>query len=182
MSSIGSNLTLHYLQSPSNVVSVDPDTSLIAPGNVIQTLVTRIGPAVQSYASSDPQYTGLQIQITPKHANSIITVDAYLTSSQTYVNSFAIFRNGAPTISTGANSNSNEGNMQQTWYFGTSTTSHLYANKLTHWESAASTVPRTYAVYVTSAWSGGVQTVYLNNRSDNDMASFSYLVVKEITQ
>jgi hypothetical protein len=157
--------------------------SVYAPGSVIQAFNSVSGPVRYTFASLTPQVIpGLSITFTPLFANSIILVQASVSGSQTHVNSYGVFRNGATTVSTAGQTNLNEPDMQVTQYLGTATTENIYQVPVMHFETAANTVSRTYAIYVTSGWSGTTYSTFVNNRNSNDMASFSYMTVMEIAQ
>jgi hypothetical protein len=156
--------------------------SIKAPGTVLQVVTARLGPGIISYASLDPVNTGLGITFTPLHATSLLVIQVYITGSATYVNSYGIFRNGAPTVSTSGFPNSNQPDMQLTTYYGISTPDYMTTQALTHSETAGSITARTYSVYGTSGWAGTVYTSYVNNRGANDMCSFSYMTITEVAQ
>jgi hypothetical protein len=157
--------------------------SVYAPGSVVQAFNSVSGPVRYSVASLTPQVVpGLSITFTPLFANSVILVQASVSGSQTHVNSYGVFKNGVATVSTAGQTNLNEPNMQVTQYLGTATTEWIYQVPVMHYETAADTTARTYAIYVTSGWSGTTYTTFINNRNSNDMASFSYMSVMEIAQ
>ena len=155
----------------------------VAYQNVIQVQTAVAGPARQTISSQSPTLvSGLSLSFTPRFSNSLIFIRAVVNGSFTYVCSLGIFRNGAATVSTSGFTNNNEPNMQDTFYFGTSTTDHIYTKQVLHYETAGSTTARTYAVYCTSGWAGVTYTTYINNRASNDMASFSHMIVMEVSQ
>ena len=152
-------------------------------GTVVQIQNATSGPARQTITSSSAvAITGLSVSFTPKYANSIILIEADICGSHTYVNSYGIFRDAAPTVSTTGQTNSNEANMQATQYIGSTSSDLIYSVALRHYETSANTSARTYAVYCTSGWSGVAYSTYINNRASNDMAGFSYMTVTEIAQ
>jgi hypothetical protein len=141
------------------------------------------GPTRYTFSSATPQVIpGLSIAFTPRFSNSIILVKASVSGSNSYVNSYGVLRDGIATVSTAGQTNNNEPNMQTTQYVGTSTTDWIYQVPVMHYETAGSTATRTYAIYVTSAWSGTPIATYVNNRASNEMACFSYMSVMEIAQ
>jgi len=164
-------------------IMVDPTNTLYAPGHAIQTQNVIIGPASQTISSATPVgVTGLSIAFTPKNANSMILITSQVSSNSPHVSSFAIYKNGAATVSTSGYTNSNEPNMQVTTYLGTDVTSELWSWSLMWYELAGNTTARTYQVYASAAWAGTPRALQINNRSSNDMASFSYMTIMEIAQ
>jgi hypothetical protein len=163
---------------------VGADTgSVCAPGTTVQVANSISGPTRYTYNSATPQVVpGLSITFTPRFSNSLILVRASISGSNSYVNSYGVFKNGATTVSTAGQTNLNEPDMQATQYLNTATTENIYQVPVMYYETAGSTTARTYAIYVTSAWSGTPILTYVNNRNANDMASFSYMSVMEIAQ
>lgn len=181
-----STLSVETLQGSSTngkQIVVPTGHTIYAPGHYIQIKTTKTEAARQVFTTTTPQLiSGLSIDFTPKSASSLILVEAVVAGSFTHVNSCGIFKNGSTTVSTTGYTNRNEPDMQMTTYYGQSTTGWMMNFPLMHYEIAGSTTQRTYAVYTTSGWDGGSYTTYVNNRVDNDMASISYMTVKEIAQ
>ena len=173
--------TLEGRSAGSNIITVPTGHTLYAPGHIVQVQTAVIGPARISISSTSPTaVTGLSVSITPKNANSRMVVYAAVHGSSTYVNSYAIFKDGIATVSTSGQTNNNEANMQITTYKNSSSNDLLWVEPLMHTELSGSTAARTYQVYVTSGWSGTTYTTHINNRNSNDMAGFSYMWVMEI--
>jgi len=152
-------------------------------GSVVQVQTVRTGPAVQTISSTSPvALTGMSIVFTPKFANSKIVVQAQISTSATYVSSFAVYKNNATTVSTSGFNNVNEPNMNITTYFGGSSgPDFLYSIPLIHFEDAINTTARTYSIRATSGWGGTVYTLRINDRG-SDMAAFSVMTIMEISQ
>ena len=176
-------------------ISIDGSGSLTAsgssvvsyPGAVLQVQAARSGPARQDIASTSPTLiTGLSINFTPKKVGSLLIFDAQISSSNTHVCSFGIFKNATATVSTSGQTNDNEANMQVTSYYAKPTndarTDVIHQTNLMHYETVDNLTTRTYGVYGTSGWAGTTYTLCINNRSNNDMASFSYFTIMEIAQ
>lgn len=154
-----------------------------APGTVVQVKTAMSGPIRQTITSTSPvAITGLSINFTPKYADSLILIDAQISTSATHVASFGIFKDGSATVSTSGETNTNEPNMQTTWYIGTSSPDYMQTIPVKHFEISSNTTARTYAVYATSGWAGVAYSLYINNRQNNDMAAFSVMTVTEIAQ
>ena len=157
------------------------------PGAVLQVQAARSGPARQDIASTSPTLiTGLSISFTPKKVGSLLIFNAQISSSNTHVCSFGIFKDGVGTVSTSGQTNDNEANMQVTSYYAKSSndarTDVIHQTSLMHYETVDSLATRTYGVYGTAGWGGTTYTLCINNRSNNDMASFSYFTIMEIAQ
>jgi hypothetical protein len=154
-----------------------------ASGAVVQQAFARSGPGAQVIVSAAPvAVTGLSVTMTPLYADSIISIEAAITTNGTYVSGYGVYKNGAPTVSTTGFTNLNEPNFQVTTYYGqvTTQTQLLYAIPVMHYEAAGDLLPRTYQIYATSGWVGAAYGLFINNRASGDMASFSYMTVKEI--
>ena len=155
-------------------------------GTVIQMASASAGPARQTIASATPVViTGLSVDFTPRRSDSKILISAQIATSATYVSSYGVFQDGSATVSTTGSTNSNEPNMDITWYDGgsTTTTSYIYQIPILTTLNAGNTNQRTYDIRATSAWSGaGPYTLYINDRAQNDMASFSRMFIYEVAQ
>ena len=148
---------------------------------IVQHLSAIAGPARQDITSATPvAITGLSITITPKYTDSIILVKANIVGNQNHVTSYAVYRDGAATVSTSGYTNTNYPNMQATSYKGFSNTNYLEDFPMMHYETSGSTTSRTYAIYGLASWSSTNYSLMINNRSSNDMASFSYMEVFEV--
>ena len=169
--------------------SITPSGSSVVsyPGAVLQMQAARSGPAGQTISSTSPTLiTGLSISFTPKKVGSLLVFNALISSSHTHVTSFGIFKDGASTVSTSGYTNDNEANMQATSYFpplsSDTRTDVIRQTSLMHYETVDSLTARTYGVYATAGWAGTTYSLYINNRSNGDMANFSYLTIMEIAQ
>jgi hypothetical protein len=148
---------------------------------VVQYLYAISGPARQTISSLTPVIiSGLSLTITPKYNNSLIVIEGVILSSNTHVSSYGVFKDGATTVSTAGQSNLNEANMQVTNYIGSGTTSELWTIPIRHHEISSTLLARTYDIRATAGWGGTIYSLYINNRDDNNMAGFSYMIVKEI--
>lgn len=167
----------------SGLITVPSDNLLYAPGTVLQVASTSSGPTRQTISSTVAvAIDGLSILFTPRFDTSRIVVQAQISTTATYVASFAVFRNGVNTTSTAGFTNSEEANMNFTTYTGPNSADVLYCFPMLWSELAVTTAARTYQIYGSSAWAGTATTMYINNRASNDMASFSHMIVTEIAQ
>lgn len=158
--------------------------SVYAPGSVIQVAYASSGPARQTISSGTPvAITGLSVEFTPKFANSLIVINAQISSNLVHVSSFGVFQDGVSVVSTSGQSNSNEPNMNVTTYIGSSSAGEMWCIPIIWGGSAGSTTPRTYDIRGTARWADGtIYALQINNRDSNDMASFSAMTVTEIAQ
>lgn len=100
----------------------------------------------------------------------------------TFVTSFGVYRDGVATVSTSGFTNTNQPNMQVTMHTGNAANaSNIFRHPVFHYEVAGAG-ERTYQIYATDGWSGTANALYINNRADNDMTSFSHMIVMEIAQ
>lgn len=158
-------------------------TTVNASGAIVQQAFARSGPAAQTIVSIDPVLiTGLSITMTPLYADSIMSVEAVISTNNAYVSGYGVYKDGLPTVSTAGFTNTNQHDLQLTVYEqGTGgSAGDMYAVPIMHYETAGDLLPRTYGIYATSGWAGAAYTLIINNRNLGDMASFSYMTVKEI--
>jgi hypothetical protein len=152
-------------------------------GTVIQMGSASSGPAKQTFTSTTPVViTGLSVDFTPRRSDSKIIITSSICTNLTYVCSFGIFQDGSATVSTSGQTNSNESNMSITTYTGGSNTNLLWTVSMNVILNSGSTTQRTYDVRATSGWSGTGYALTINNRSNNDMASFSTMIIYEVAQ
>jgi hypothetical protein len=148
---------------------------------VVQYLYAVSGPARQTISSLTPVIiSGLSLTITPKYNNSLIVIEGVILSSNTHVSSYGVFKDGATTVSTTGQTNNNEPNMQVTSYIGNTSADEFWTIPIRHHEISSNLTTRTYDIRATSGWSGTTYALHINNRSGNEMAGFSYMIVKEI--
>lgn len=167
----------------SGLITVPSNNLLYAPGSILQVQTASSGPTRQTISSTAAvAITGLAVEFTPLFATSRIVVHAQISTTATYVSSFAVFKNAVNTTSTAGFTNSDEANMNFTIHNGVDTSDYLYSFPLLWSEVAGSIAMRTYQIYGSSAWAGGTRSLHINNRNSNDMASFSHMTVTEIAQ
>ena len=138
------------------------------------------GPTTQTISSTTPvTITGLSVNYTPAGTNTTIFIFANINHSRSHVLSFAIYKDGLPTVSTTGFVNNNQPDMQVTYYTGedagTIVNSHLM-----HYEVSGSTAPRIYDVRGTASWNNNTRALYIDNRNSGDMAAFSHMVLMEV--
>jgi len=149
--------------------------------NIVQMQFARSGPARQTISGTVPQtISGLSIDFTPKFADSLILLEAIYTHTFVYVNTHGFYQDGSTIVSTSGFTNSSSANQQQTVYFNGTSTDRIYPVHIMDTVAAGSTVQRTYDVRCLSRWIGTSYTSYVNNRNNNDMASFGHFTVTEI--
>jgi len=166
-------------QITAGAIEVD---KLHSPGTIVQVQTATSGPARQTINSTSPvAISGLSIAFTPKFSTSKIIIISNVVHTKGHVVSFGYYKGSAKVVSTSGYTNTNEPNMNVTYYAGNDN-NQLVSSTIMHEENATSTSARTYTLRATAGWNGGNYTVYINNRSSNDMASFSYMTVYEVAQ
>ena len=179
------NLTGNTLTSNANLNLTGSWTDAPA-GTVIQMASASAGPARQTIASGTPVViTGLSVDFTPRRPDSKILISAYISTNAVYVSSYGVFQDGSATASTSGYTNTNEPNMDATFFDGgtTSATSYVYQIPILTTLDAGNTNQRTYDIRATSAWGGGgPYSLYINDRGQSDMASFSRMFIYEVAQ
>jgi hypothetical protein len=179
------NLTGNTLTSSANLNLTGSWTDAPA-GTIIQMASVSTGPARQTIASATPvAITGLSIDFTPRRSDSKIVISAYISSNAIHVSSYGVFQDGSATASTSGYTNSNESNMDATYFDGggTTATNYMYQIPILTTLDAGNTSQRTYDIRATAAWGGaGPYTLYINDRANNDMASFSRMFIYEVAQ
>lgn len=164
-------------------ITVPANNILYSPGTILQVVSASSGPLRQTInTTSAVPIDGLSVTIYPKFPNSRIVVEAQITSTATYVSSFGIYKNDAAVTDTTGYTNSEEPNMAYTVYLGESAPDNIYSWPLLWSEVPNSTSPIKYTIMASSAWGGTATATYINNRSSNDMASFSHMIVTEFAQ
>ena len=158
-----------------------PDGKLLGTGQLIQSAFAQSGPARQTITSAVPvAVTGLSIAFTPLNPSSTVVITAYISHSLTYVSGFAIYKDGTPTVSTAGFTNNNAANSQITQYQTDDTTgTTITTTRITAYDIAGNTLQRTYAVFGNAYWPSVTYNLFINNRNENDMASFSYMHIFE---
>ena len=179
------NLTGNTLTSSANLNLTGSWTDAPA-GTIIQMASASAGPARQTITSGTPVViTGLSVDFTPRKSDSKILISAYISSGVTHVTSYGVFQDGSATASTSGYTNSNEPNTDATYYEGggTSETNYLVQIPILTTLDAGNTSQRTYDIRTTAGWAGGgPYTLYINDRAQSDMASFSRMFIYEVAQ
>ena len=151
--------------------TVDASSGLTTPaGHIVAVHNARSTVASQSINSTSlVNITGLSITITPKNANNLIIMDAVVPTTHTYVTEYAFLK---------ANANLTQflSEVQST------ETSSLLSVSMQHFETAGNTNSRTYTVAACSKWGSQGYTMYVNNRSDGEMACFCMFRLMEVAQ
>ena len=169
--------------------TVDASSGLTTPaGHIVAVHNARSTVAAQSINSTSlVNITGLSITITPKNANNLIIMDAVVPTTHTYVTEYAFLKDGATTVTnvTGGVNQSGIANANLTQFLSevqSTETSSLLSVSLQHFETAGNTNSRTYTVAACSKWGSQGYTMYVNNRSDGEMACFSMFRLMEVAQ
>ena len=158
------------------------------PGHIVAVHNARSTVNAQAINSSSlVNITGLSITITPKNANNLIIMDAVVPTTHTYVTEYAFLKDGATTVTnvTGGENQPGIDNANLTQFLSevqSSETSSLLSISMQHFETAGNTNSRTYTVAACSKWGSQGYTMYVNNRSDGEMACFSMFRLMEIAQ
>jgi len=163
------------------------------PGSTLQTKFVKIGPDRLTISNANATLIpGFELELTPESDNSLFIIEANISTTATYVTSFGVYANHrpgggsgtfTPLNDTGNQTNNNEPHMNFTMYQGHNTVDHLYNLHLLHVDDPPALNPgetHKFQIRATSAWTGGVRTLYINNRNANDMASFSTLKITEV--
>lgn len=157
-----------------------------AAGEVLQSVsaTTGFGGTMQSINSSTKQaVTGLSVTITPKYNNSKMLISGYLHSSATYVMGLAIYKNGSSLI-TGNTQTNQTGGSENLWTSFNQAISlevgSCFPYPFMYEDTVSNTNATTYQIYANSGWSGSTNTLYINDRSQDDMRSQSWITVQEI--
>ena len=169
--------------------TVDASSGLTTPaGHIVAVHNARSTVSAQSINSTSlVNITGLSITITPKNANNLIIMDAVVPTTHTYVTEYAFLKDGATTVTnvTGGVSQSGIANANLTQFLSevqSTETSSLLSVSMQHFETAGNTNSRTYTVAACSKWGSQGYTMYVNNRSDGEMACFSMFRLMEVAQ
>ena len=161
---------------------------LIQPGDIIQMKYDQFtsGQTIadtQDVTDGNALISGLNIVMYPKRSNSIIVLEAHIHHSHSYVVSFGFIINGTAAVSLSGNSNSSGSNV--TTYEGSNDTNHCSVTsfKVSPTNPGAGT-RMDIRVGATSSWSGddNSYTLYINDRSSQDMSSLSSITAYEIAQ
>lgn len=163
-----------------NTITVPSGHKLYAPGSVVQVQHVRTSSATDMSVQDLSAISGLSISFTPKFANSKILLTAMINSNATYVASFGFLKDGSSLTSTSPNSNT--GTSLATTYYGDSVTTNMRPIYIEWMDDATSTSARTYAAGATSSWGGTINTLRINDRSDNVMRSYSSMTIMEVAQ
>ena len=157
-----------------------------AAGEVLQSVsaTTGFGGTMQSINSSTKQaVTGLSVTITPKYNNSKMLISGYLHSSFTFVSGLAIYKNGSSLI-TGNTQTNQTGGSESLWTAYNQTqgdvTGSCFPYPFMYEDTVSNTNATTYQIYANAGWGGSTNTLYINDRSNDDMRSQSWITVQEI--
>ena len=179
------NLTGNTLTSNANLNLTGSWTDAPA-GTILQMASASAGPARQTISSATPVViTGLSVDFTPRRSDSKILISAYISSGVIHVSSYGVFQDGSATASTSGFGNTSEPNMDATYYQGNSTTGTNYLVQIPILTTldAGNTNQRTYDIRAMADWAnGGPYTLYINDREQSDMASFSRMFIYEVAQ
>ena len=161
---------------------------LILPGDIIQMKFSQnsIGQTIadtQNVTDGNALINGLNIVMYPKRSNSVIVLEAHIHHSHSYVVSFGFIVNGTSAVSIPNNSNSS--GSQVTTYEGNNDTNHCSVTSFKVSPSNPGAGTRMdIRIGATSSWGGDdtSYTLYINDRSSQDMSSLSSITAYEIAQ
>ena len=111
-------------------------------------------------------------------------MDSTIATSFTYVTNYAFLKDGSTTVTSLGSTGSAMANSQLIQYLPESDNTdnnQVMQVTLQHFETAGNTNSRTYTVACNSMWTSAY-SMRVNNRSSNDMSSFSTFRVMEIAQ
>ena len=125
----------------------------------------------------------LLISFTPKSSTSKILLQSNIYSTETHVTTFGFLENinGSDTIVSNVSNGNTVGSISTT-YRGNGITTNIYANPIAYMVDSNGTSTRTFKVGATSSWANVLYTLYINDRSSNDMRSVSSFTITEIEQ
>lgn len=150
------------------------------PGTVIQ--VQHVRTSATRYTISADNLTAipeLEINFTPKFANSKILLTAMINASSNHVTTYGFLKNNAVIIS---NTNTNSDGSILTVYDGQDIGSYIYGQYVEFMDVATSLSPINYRAAASASWSGSPRSLYINDRDGNDMRSISSMTIMEIAQ
>lgn len=163
-----------------NVISIIGKNKLKFSGSVVQTAYVVSSPTRYGIASQDlSAIPELEINFTPKFADSIIILTAMLNGCSQHVTTYGFLRNGSPVIQ---NINTNSNGSISTVYDGQDIQDYMYNQYIEYKDLANGTATINYKAACSASWAGGVRTTYINDRAGNDMRSVSSMTIMEIAQ
>lgn len=171
------------IQAQSGIPAGDITSGTIAharmpSGSIVQTAFVSTSNRVDISSQDPVAITGLSISFTPRFSDSNILLQAMINSNEYYVTSFTFLKNGSSLTTTSPNSNTNAALF--TLFDADSVSTNMRNAYLLWSDPAGSTTARTYAVGGTSSWAGTINTLIVNDRSDNVMRSYSTFAIFEV--
>lgn len=176
------NIKLQYLEGlPGNsTISITGQNKLKSKGSVVQAAYVVSSPTRYAIASQDlAAIPELEINFTPKFADSVIVLSAMLNGCSQHVTTYGFLRNGSPVI---LNNNTNSNGSISTVYDGQDIQDYIYNQYIEYKDLANGTATINYKAACSASWAGGTRTTYINDRNDNTMRSVSSMTIMEIAQ
>ena len=108
-----------------------------------------------------------------------LEISGEISGSFYHVSGIAVYVDDV-AINTGTGTNRCHVDCMKTRYFGTGSNSYIVSVPYDTTTDILTVGVHTIKIGVICKWAGTKRTMYINNRSDNDMASSSCLIVKEL--
>lgn len=151
---------------------------IYAPGMVIQTAVATSSRNRQSvYGDNLVAIPELSISFACVLSTSWLLLRACIQTTGQHVSTYGFLANGG-VIYTNTNTNSN-GSVSTT-YMGDDDANYMRNNMIMGRYAPGTTSAITYSAAASASWSGGLRTLYLNDRANNDMRGTSSFTIMEI--
>lgn len=151
---------------------------IYAPGMVIQTATVSSSRNRQSvYGDNLVSIPELSISFACVASTSWLLMQANIQSTGQHVSSYGFMANGSVIY---ANTNTNSNGSVSTTYFGDDDGNYMRSYMIMSRYLPGTTGAITYTVGASASWSGGLRTLYLNDRVNNDMRGTSSFTIMEI--
>ena len=161
-------------------IGIDP-SAIAQPGTVLQ-VQKAITEGIQLINSASmAEINGLIIDFTPKSANSTIILEAMISTSDTHVTSFGFWKDNVTMRTVSVSNNNGTDNLVTSYHSANgSATDDIRQIFLLDYETNTSTTTREYAIRCMASWSTTNYNLYINDRGNDDMASFSTFTIWEV--
>ena len=154
-----------------------------SPGCIVQVQYAETSATRYTISSQNiDDIPGLSISFTPKFITSKLLLVAMINSSATYVSTFGFRKDGTNMISSTDANNTNSTGSISTTYDVEIAASVMHNMTIQYMHTPNSLDSATYTVAACSSWAGTLYTLYINDRSTNDMRSISNFTIYEIAQ
>lgn len=161
-------------------ISIDSNSTIVGAGSILQVKHVRTSPIRYSVATQDiSAIPELSIDITPQSNTSKILVSAMISTTAQHVSTFGFLKNDNYIID---NTNTNSAGSIITVYDGADTNGEIEVVYIEYLDDPQTTSSINYKAAASASWSGSIRTLYINDRSSNDMRSISSMTVWEIAE